>query len=71
MHTRVIRSPEIQEPADRKAEVTRRTDPTIERGGCIIEAESGHVDATLASRIEAVTESLNLSDHQQGNELKD
>lgn len=40
-------------------------DPTVERGGCRIEASSGDVDATLATRWAGLYESLGLAPHKQ------
>lgn len=48
------------------ADLVKTIDDSVERGGCIIEAEGGHIDARIASRIEAVAESIGaLSDHQE------
>ena len=49
---------EILESRNGKANVTRTSDGSIERGGCIVEADGGHIDATIASRVEAVAETL-------------
>jgi flagellar assembly protein FliH len=61
----------ILESRDGRGEVTKTIDDSIERGGSIIEADGGHIDATIASRVGAVAESLGPPPDQQENASTD
>jgi flagellar assembly protein FliH len=50
--------PELLMVADSVREVIIEPDPKIERGGCILESDSGNIDARLATQLEALETAL-------------
>ncbi len=50
--------PELLQIADSTREIVVEADPSIERGGCIIESELGNVDARISTQLSQIENSL-------------
>jgi flagellar assembly protein FliH len=51
-------APELRTSIDRLAHVELAADPTVERGGCVLEGHHGTVDARLETQLDRVAAAL-------------